>query len=224
MTINGWDIAEAGAKQVNVIWGYSAITPRSVWIPGSPSPVLLRQQAGFKPLQVIMSVSADGRNAIRENISILLSKMIGKLDIQMDGFLNSFCGTLKSYSTEELSRKKWHKVTLNFEGYEYGDRVTVSGGQTVEVTNQGTAETPARIECSMGSTTVSCTETGWSLTIPGYNVDPVVIDGETGIVTQNNALIAAVFDELPTVPPGTVHFTVANAMATLAVKFNPRYL
>lgn len=229
MTINGWEISEAGAKQVNVVWGYSAVNPRSIWVAGSPSPVLISPQAGFKPLQIVISVCGNGRNTIRDNISYLLSKMIGTLDIQMDGFLNSFRGTLKAHTVEELSRRRWHKVTLNLEGFEYGDQITEEGTEEVEVYNPGTAETPVKIEVSssvaLGSTTISCEETGWTLTLPGVaSGSAAVIDGETGLVTQNGALVAAVFTELPTVMPGTAHFTASNPGADLTVKFNPRYL
>ena len=229
MTINGWEISEAGAKQVNVVWGYSVINPRSVWVGGSPTPVLINPQAGFKPLQIVLSVNGNGRNEIRDNISFLLSKMTGILDIQMDGFLNSFRGTLKNYTAEELSKKRWHKVTLNLEGYEYGDLVTANDTEEVEVENTGTAETPVRIEVSssvaLGSTVISCTETGWSITLPGVaSGSAAIIDGETGLVTQNGVLLAAVFTELPTVMPGVAHFTASNPGADLTVKFNPRYL
>lgn len=229
MTINGWEISEAGAKQVSVAWGYSAISPRSVWAAGSPSPALLSPQVGFKPLQVIVSVSGNGRNTIRDNISYLLSKMIGTIDIQLDGFLNSFRGTLRAHTVEELSRKRWHKVTLSLEGYEYGDQITETGTAEIEVYNPGTAETPIRIEVSssvaLGATTISCTETGWNITLPGVaSGSAAIIDGDTGLVTQNGALLAAVFTELPTIMPGISHLTASNPGADLTVKLNPRYL
>jgi len=229
MTINGWEISEAGAKQVNVVWGYSAINTRSIWVAGSPLPVLLSPQVGFKPLQIVLSVSGNGRNAIRDNISYILSKMIGTLDIQLDGFLNSFRGTLKTHAVEELSRKRWHKVTLTLEGYEYGEEIAIEGAEEVEVYNPGTAETPVRIEVSssvaLGETTISCAETGWSLTLPGVaSGSAAIIDAETGMVTQNGILVPAVFTELPVVTPGTAHFAASNPGADLIVKLKPRYL
>ena len=229
MTINGWDISEACAKQVSVVFGFSAITAKSMWPAGSPSPILIKPQTGTKSLRVILSVRDEGRTRIRDNVSLILSKMVGILEIELDGFLNTFRGTLRSFASEETSRKRWHKITVDLEGYEHAAEKIFTGTASVAVKNVGTAETPVRIEVSssvaLGSMTITCTETGWGISLPGVaSGSALVIDGETGLVTQNGALVEATFHRLPTVPPGVSHFASSNPGANLTVKISPRFM
>ena len=229
MTINGWEISEAGAKQASVVWGYSGITPKSVWTPGSPIPVLLAPQPGFKPLQVILAVEGNGRDAIRNNISLILSKLMTEVEIVLDRIEHTFHGTLKSYTAEESSRKRWHKLTLNLEGYETGTEVTVSGTGSVTMLNPGTAETPLVITLTptagISAVTVSIPGAGWTASFANLGSGtPVEINGETGLITENGVLKEAEITKLPAIMPGTSVLGCSSQMVNMSVTFRPRYL
>ena len=154
---------------------------------------------------------------------------MAEVEIMLDGLEHTFHGTLKSFSAEESSRKRWHKLTLNLEGYETGVAVTVSGTSSVTLSNPGTAETPIVITLTpaagISAVTVSIPRAGWtaSLTNLGSGT-PVVINGETGLITENGVLKEAALTKLPAIKPGTSVLGCSSQMVGMSVTFKPRYL
>ena len=228
MLIGGWNIEEAGARQFNVVWGYHAITPHSEWNANSDSPVFADATVGFKPLQIVLVVKEPGgRESIRESVSKILTHFLKPTEIVLDGMDHKFYGYLKTYSVAETSRKRFHALTLNLEGYEYGDTVEVSGTESVEAWNGGTIPAPMKLTLTVPSGLSSLTINGLdeSVTLTGISSGgTIVIDSENGIVKKGSALLETSFLRFPRVPIGVVNISCNNSSTTLALEFKPRYM
>lgn len=227
MTINGWNISNASAKQFNVIWGYSEITNKSQWVERANNPVVFDSITGFKPLRIVMVVYGNSREAIRGNISTVLSKLLKPSTIVLDGFTHKFYGYLRAHSAEETAKKRWHVLTLDLEGYEFSSEVSVSGSTSINVNNPGTLTTPAVVTIvpSAGMSSLTITGLGDTITLTGVESGKtIVINGETGLITQNNALRDADLYSMPVVKPGANVVACNRSQATITVAFKPRYM
>lgn len=228
MKINSWDISNARAKQWNVTKGHNSLSNPSEWGAGALSPVLLDSRIGFQSWSIVLLVYGTSREDIQRNASLILSKMLGPVDIELDGFSRKFYGYLKTHSVEESSKKRFHRLTLNLDGYEYSAQMTVSGKSSISVSNPGTLPTPCILTISptqaAGQITVSGLYTGSVKVTNVTSGTPIVIDGETGIITEGGRLREYDFWKLPAVKPGSSTLTVSSSFATVSVSFKPRYM
>ena len=171
MKINGKDVAAHNAKQWNVTIGNASISNDSTWARGSPVPVIFGNTLGFKSLKVTLLVKGKNREDICQNVSDLLAEMLDIVELELDGFSHRFRGYLAKSSHEEKVLNRWHKLTLEFQVYEYGAVVeqqgTFSGipAVTMAVSNPGNILTPIRLE-------ITPTAGIASLTISGVCMDP----------------------------------------------------
>ncbi len=243
MKINGKDVAAHNAKQWNVTIGNASISNDSTWARGSPVPVIFGNTLGFKSLKVTLLVKGKNREDICQNVSDLLAEMLDIVELELDGFSHRFRGYLAKSSHEEKVLNRWHKLTLEFQVYEYGAVVeqqgTFSGipAVTMAVSNPGNILTPIRLE-------ITPTAGIASLTISGVCMDPdtgeeqpislknlttgntVVLDGETGLVTEKGALKSKDTEmwTLPALSPGTTTLTCSTGTLSIRVKLYPRYM
>lgn len=243
MKINGKDVAAHNAKQWNVTIGNASISNDSTWARGSPIPVIFGNTLGFKSLKVTLLVKGKNREDICQNVSDLLAEMLDIVELELDGFSHRFRGYLAKSSHEEKVLNRWHKLTLEFQVYEYGAVVeqqgTFSGipAVTMAVSNPGNILTPIRLE-------ITPTAGIASLTISGVCMDPdtgeeqpislknlttgntVVLDGETGLVTEKGALKSKDTEmwTLPALSPGTTTLTCSTGTLSIRVKLYPRYM
>ena len=228
MLIGGWNIEEAGARQFNVVWGYHGITPHSEWNQNSEVPVFADATIGFKPLQIVIVVKEPGgRESIRESVSKILTHLIKPAEIILDGMEHKFYGYLKSYTVAETSKKRFHALTLNMEGYEYGDEVEVSGMQAVEAWNGGTIPAPMQLTLTVPSGLSSLTITGLDdpVTLTGISSGgTILIDSENGIVKKGTALLPTSFLRFPRIPTGVVNISCDNASTSVHLVFKPRFM
>ena len=228
MKINSWDISNARAKQWNVTKAHNSVSNPSEWGAGALSPVLFDSRIGFQTWSIVLLVYGTSREDIQKNTSMILSKMLGTVDIELDNFTRRFCGYLKNHAVEESSKKRFHKLTLTLEGYEYSAQVTASGKNSVSVSNPGTLPTPCVL-------TITPTQAAGQITVSGFytgdikvtNVTSgkaIVINGETGVITEGGSLKEYDFWKLPAVKPGSSTLTVSSSFATVSVSFKPRYM
>ena len=246
MTINGWDIAAAGARQHNVSPGFHALSNSSDWVRGSPVPALLRNELGFKPLTVVLMIKADSdRQRILRQCSEILTHLLDPAEIILDDFEHKFYGTLSKYSFEEnplgvpfVKYNRAAKLTLDFSGYEYMDDVPpVTGTGIVVVQNKGNILTPATVTVTpqIGAASVVlngiCRDpyTLEDLPVTLKNLktgEPVVLDGETYLFTQAGKLAPENIDiwAPPTLLPGENRITINNGRMEIAVGFRPRFM
>ena len=230
MTINGWNITNANAKQWNVRRGYSAITNKSEWIAGSYNPAFFSGEEGFKTLQITLIVKASSKEIVQLGISTILAKLKDPAEIILDNYVRKFYGILRSYNVDESTQRRttpFHKLTLNMEGYEYASELTASGKSLITVNNPGTMITPAIV-------TMTATRAVSNITISGLGKAMVlktvlankqyVINGETGLFTVDGALANLDIWNLPVLQPGNNTVTCSESTATVTIRYKPRYM
>lgn len=229
MYINEIDIQRYEARQVNVVIGNHAITNASQWPRGSLSPVLESNHIGMKPIKVVMSVRGDGREKICDNVSKILSLLLEPVTLILDGFTHKFRAALKNHDHKETCMRRWHVLTLQFEGYELGLEEEVSAtGTSISVVNAGNLISPCIIEVTSATDLDELTLEGLSTPITIYNLSAgktVTIDGESGLMLEDevNKFPEMDIDELPYLFPGEAVIT-SSAEVTVTIKHSPRYM
>lgn len=239
MLINGWDISEADARQWNVTPGFHSAQNDSEWGRGSPDPVLFKNDIGFKPLKVTVLVKrAGGRQAILNRCSEILSRLLEPVDLELDWFDHKFYGILTKHSHDEKCMNHWHVLTLEFDGYEYDKEESVqsfSGTADFIVNNAGNILTPAIIEVTpqIGAAEIKLSgichdrHTGEDLPVAIRDLttgDKVVLDGESGLFTQNGELKDVDIWGVPVLLPGDNRILVSNSRMDITVRFHPRFM
>lgn len=239
MKIDGWDIAQADARQWNVTPGFHEMKNDSEWVRGSPVPVMMRNEIGFKPLTVRILIKADGgRQAILAGASEILSHLVEPAELELDDFPHKYHAVFTGHKYEEAAINHFHALTLNFDCYEYGGEVSqeFSGQTELVVVNPGNILTPATVEVTpqTGMAFVVLTglcrdaATGADLPVRIGDVETgktVAIDGETGLVTQEGELKEnAEFWGIPALLPGENRITVDSNRMDVKVRFRPRYM
>ena len=242
MLIGNKDIRRYNATQWNVTIGNMALSNESSWPERSPTPIFLDSTLGFKNLKIVLIVKGDGRERTCQNVSDILAELIKPVDLVLDGFSHRFRGYLTKSTHEETVLQRWHKLTLEFSAYEYGREIRKSlkipdaAPYACQIVNPGNILTPAVLEITPTSGIAS-------LTISGLTRDPetrenqdiilenlekgktIVLDGETGLITQDGTLKAEGVEmwELPTLLPGTNTITMGYWALDAMIKFKPRY-
>lgn len=230
MTINGWSVANANARQWNVRRGYAAITNQSEWIAGSNNPAFFSGKAGFKTLQVVLIVKASSKENVQLGISSILSKLKDPAEIILDNYVRRFYGILRSYSVDESTQRRtipFHKLTLNLEGYEFASEITATGNSLITANNPGTLLTPAIVTVSATRAVSNITISGLGNAIVLKNVlanKQYVINGETGLITVDGALANVDIWNLPVLQPGNNTVTCSESTATVTIRYKPRYM
>lgn len=251
MLINGTDLTGFGAtvKQWTVEPGMRELKNDSEWERGSPLPIFQTPSATFKDLTITLMVYGSSRDDIMIRISDILASLTGETELELDGWSHLFCGILENSSVKEVSetsRNRFLKLELKFTGYEHGEEVEVSvegvtsgddGTQTITVTNPGNVISPSTIELTptigMSSLVLNglCrdSETGEDLEVTVSTLttgNTVVLDGMTGLITENGELKAGDVDmwALPTLLPGSNTITLSSKYVSAVVKVLPIYM
>lgn len=227
MTINGWNIEEAGGRQFKVTFGYHAVTTRSEWPPGARLPILAENSLGFKPLQIVVVVKESGREMIRTSISTILAHLTEPVEIVLDGMDHIFRGYLKKHTVQEMSKKRWHVLTLDLEGCEYGEPVASSGTGSIEVWNRGTmpAQAVLKLTPPAGLSQLIVTGMDDEVTLTGIQSgEEIVIDSENGLVTQGGSILETDFTRFPELPVGVVNLSCSNTLTGIQIEFRPRFM
>lgn len=241
MLIGSWDISNADAKQWNVKPGFHSLKNKSEWNTGAAVPVLFQSEIGFKPFSVILVVKTEGgRPAILSRCSEILSHLTEPQELTLDGFDHKFYAVLTKFGHEETAMRRWHKLTLEFQGYEYAETETIqsfSGATEFVVANAGNIVTPAIIEITpqIGVASIQLTgicrepETGEDLTVTIRELTTgikVVLDGSKALFTQDGQLKAGDIDiwERPTLLPGNNTITINSNRMDITVRFHPRFM
>lgn len=239
MLIGNWNILNAHAKQRSVKIGHCSVKNSSEWPRGHPSPFFIRNDIGFKSLTVTLWVYGDSREDIINNRSIVLSHLLEPVTLTLDGFAHKFFGIMTKSTPEETVMERWHKLTIEFNCYEFEDRapVTYSGSTTILLNNKGNMPTPVTIEITpqIGAASIVLNgicrdyDTGEDLPVTVRELttgNTVIIDGETGLITQDGELKAADVDiwSLPVLLPGENKITVNNNRMDITLRFRPHFM
>lgn len=243
MLINGKDITEYGkVKQWRVDIKPRKMDHDSEWPRGSPVPIFQTPAVTFKEIIITLMVYGSSREDILYRISNILADLVDVAELTLDGWEHGFCGVLEEAETKELSdtsRHRFQQLELQFTGYEHGDEVTetVNGTGTIQITNPGNMVSPAILELTptIGAASVEITgicrdsNTGADLPVTIKNLttgNKVVLDGITGLITENGELKAGDVDmwELPTLLPGENTITIDTEYVNLKITALPIYM
>lgn len=239
MLIGTWDISKANAKQWNVKVGHCTIKNNNEWPRGHPNPYVSGNDIGFKPLSVVLLVYGNGREDIVNNRSIILSHLLEPAELTLNGFRHKFYGVLTKATPEETAMNRWHKLTLEFNCYEFEDHepVVFGGSTTILLNNKGDIITPAVMEITpqIGAASITLTgicrdyDTKEDLPVTIRNLvtgKKVIINGETGLITRDGELLADDIDiwSLPVLLPGENKITVNNSRMDITMRFHPRFM
>ncbi len=191
MTINGTDISTYGARQHHVEFGYHQIKNDSAWIRSAILPHFAKNYIDFKQISVDVMVKPKAnqsamhpRDAIHRNVSDLLAALLEPADLVLDNFSHTFKVILKSHKENEESMRRFHKITLDFIGYEYGAEVTASGTGSVTITNPGNILSPVLLTLTPAANASNVRITG-VCPDPHTGADQAII---LGTVTKNKVI------------------------------------
>ena len=243
MTINGVEVSTFGARQSHITFGHHTYSNESAWIRSSPLPHLENNYIGFKSFEVDLIVkpiagqqAENARDAINKNISDLLAELLQPAVLELDGFSHSFKGILKSHKVDEMSPRHWHKLTLEFDGYEYGTEITYSGTSSITIVNPGNILSPLLLEIMPTATVNNVTVTGicrnphtgadMPVTMGKITQNKVIrLDGANGLFTEDGALKSNIDIRVPPAITGGTHtITCSAASASMVATVLPLYM
>lgn len=238
MLIGEWNIENANARQHRVTFGMSSVSNSSEWVKGNCAPILLGNTIGFKSIKTVLVVKGKNREEIIENKSLILSKCLDPVILTLDNYKHKFYAVLKKSETEETAMKRWHLLTLEWNCYEYADRIsrTFDGEKTIQINNPGNITTPAVVNIVPKLGTATLVITGLArndLLNETYdfsiqNIEKgkeIILDGENGLVTEGGKEKAGDVEmwELPSLKSGNNTITV-NQSVKITISFMPRYI
>ncbi len=235
--INGWNIAQAEARQHQVVIGNNSVKNNSEWDPASPVPIMNKSDIGFKSLKIVLIIKGCERNDILLNRSTILAKLIDPVTIQLDKNNHMFYGILTKYDAEETSRH-WHKLSLEFDCYECGPETEEihSNKTEINIQNEGNIVTPCVIEITPQIGAVSITingicrdEAGEDLPVTIKNVakeKTIVLDGEQGLMTVDGKLDTdnITIWGLPSLLPGKNKIACSSNWMDIKIKWKARFM
>lgn len=236
MLINGFNVANLNAKQFAVEFSHAAIKNDSAWDKGAAAPYFAPTFTGFRSFNVVLYVKGANRQEIIQNCSDIVAKLLEPVDLVLDGFSHFFRATLSGTPTrDERAQRQFHRLTLPFVGYEFGDEVEVEGVTEFVVDNPGNITSPCRIELTPTISTATlqltgiCRDpfTGEDLPVTVNNLTTnkvVIIDGLTGLITENGAVKEVDAWELPSMKPGSNTVTCDNQVVNVKVIVTPLYI
>ena len=123
MIINGTDIRAWQARQSTVRFGQASYANASFWKGGAAIPTLFAGVHGFKQITITLIVKGDGRDAILKNVSDIVAACRDVVTILFGSLNHRFTGYLTSASNDELAIRQFHKLTLQFSGYEHSEQI-----------------------------------------------------------------------------------------------------
>lgn len=238
MTINGVNISTFGATQSRILIGHHDWKHDSQWVPGAVKPVYGVASVSEKSLEVVLNIKGTSRSDIIEKRSNLLAALTGEVDLVLDGYPHMFHGCLSSHKEDEKVRWRWHQLALSFDCYEYGTAVsgetTNASSTPLVITNPGNMVSPCRVEITPRVGAASITLTGLCrdsftgadlpVVIPTLTTGKtVVIDGKTGMITEDGALKDMTIWALPSMKPGANSITCNSSAMTVKVITTPFY-
>lgn len=233
MIINGTDIKKWDARQSTVRFGQTPFANQSYWKTGAAVPVIFSGQAGFKSLTVTLIVKGKDRSGILKNVSDIVAACRDKVELLFDQLEHRFTGYLTNASNEELALRQFHRLTLQFNGYEHDATILKNGASEVTLYNPGNLPSPARVALRPTATMTSAILTGicrdpytgedQPVTVNQItNGKLIVLNGINGGITEapGNPKDVDIW-HLPSVPPGWHTITCDSANITMEISVVP---
>ena len=236
MTINGTNISQYGAKQHHFNIGHCDAKNNSEWVNAAPLPHMEVSYVGFKQIDVDFIIKGSGREEIIANRGKLLAAIMEPADIVLDGYSHHFKVIMKSHKENEISMRRFHKLSISFVGYEYGSEVRRTGSGTLSATNPGTIISPVLLSITPVSSKSNVTMTGLCRN-PRTGVDlpvhmstvtagrEIILDGANGLFLEGGYLKPDIDIKYPpAVAPGAVSVVCSDSSAALDMTILPLYM
>ena len=240
MKINDIDISRYNARQWRVEFGQSDIKSETEWVRGSPLPFFDENYRGFKDVTVTLMVYGTSREDIRNKISDITALLLEPAELHLDGYARKFKGILTKSNVRENSdsaRKRFQTLELQFDAYEHGEelKTTAAGITEIQVANPGNIVSPAVIEITpqigIAELTITgiCRDSSNGADLPVTvrtltSGKTVVLDGVSGLITEDGQLKDAEIWELPTLLPGTNKITLSSNRMNVTIRVLPMYM
>ena len=241
MLINGKDIDEYSCIQIRRNIYPVSVTTVEDWLDGAIQPTFIRQQDGFKKIEMVLILDAESENEAQLQLS-RLTAAVKRCKVQFDDIDLTYDCSLDALTTERITKKVFN-VNITWKcGYAAGKEVAVKNPdiQSGELTlkNRGDAPAAVRIEfIPIASTIVEVNVTG--LTENGFTVNDIpagsklVVDGVGGDVYLEDAdgVRTSAIDhynncwEMPKLQPGstTIGFDYTTGY-DICIYYAPKYL
>lgn len=232
MKVNDIDISIYNAKLLTVDIQTPSYSNESEWIPNALTPTFVSNVRGFKTLKLEVYFKGSNRDEILKNISSFILNFKNEVILELDKYTHYFKCILTSKETVKTISKLAYKVSLELNGYEYGEleEKSITSLTSISINNVGTVNTPCTIEITPNTIDLSdFIITGVSelpITIKTIRKgETVIINGLEGKVTVNNDNKYGDTDmwEFPRLTPGVNNITFSRDTCTIKVKWNPFY-
>jgi phage-related protein len=202
------------------------------------TPFMLASQVGLKTIRV--TVMIDGtRSQIWDKGSRFVAALLAPCEVELNEFPGRyFKCAVKNASHVESCLRRWHKATVELDGYEYGaEQTETSTGVALVIDNDGDIVTPCNVSVTPGSSIQRLTLYGLARDpFTGQSEDIVlrslsqnvtrVIDSEKGTITEGTASKFDLCDlmEFPTLKPGSNVIGISSPGMSTTVTYRPYYL
>lgn len=234
MKINNVNITTWGARQSTMSFAPTKYTNASLWKAGAAIPTVFPGVIGFKTLTLNLIVKGSGRDAILKNVSDIVAACRDKVTITLDDYSRQFTGYLTNASNEELSKKRFHRLNLQFNGFEHDPQVEVSGTSSISISNPGNQDSPARVLLTATAAISQIVLTG--LCRDSYTGDDlpvtvksltanrrIVLNGINGSIAEGNGPKDVDIWRLPSLVPGANTITCDNSHVNIVIQYLPAY-
>ncbi|MBS6503825.1 MAG: phage tail protein, partial [Clostridium sp.] len=148
MLINGLDISIYGGIQLQTDIQNSKQYSNYELLLNCSKPILLGKEEKLKSIKVEILFKGDSRDQILDNISNLISKLDGIIDLKLEGYSKTYKVILVDDVIQKKKSKRKYKILLEFVGYSVMDEITETINRTTSKTINvvGNSETPAIVE------------------------------------------------------------------------------
>lgn len=232
MLVNEIDIKNYNAKLLTVDIQNSSLSNESEWTQNALTPTFIPNKKGFKVIKLGILFKGSGRDEILKAISDFTLNFKNEVVLKLDNYKNYYKCILTSKETIKTVSKIAYKVSLELNGYEFGEKEEkrVAGVTEVTVNNIGNEVTPCIIEITPNTVDLI------DFIISGVSDSPIIIktlrkgetvivDGVKSKVTINDVNKYGDTDmwEFPRLYPGVNNITFSRDTCTVKVKWKPFY-
>lgn len=232
MLINGIDISIYGGIQLQTDIQNSKRYSKYELLINGDKPILLGKEEKLKIIKVEILFKGESRDQILDNISNLVSKLDGIVDLKLEGYSKNYKVILINDVIQKKKSKRKYKLLLEFEGFSVMDEV-------IEVMDRVTNKTINVLGNKVTEAIVEITPTNEisDITLEGLADDPiiikklkanktVVVDGELQKVTVDGVNKYGDTDmwDFPRLIPGENNIQVSRNNCNITIKYKPRFI
>ena len=230
MKINDIDISSFKAKQLSVDIQPSEKDVEAEWFTQSLSPLILKENRGFKKVDVEIYFKGESKSNVSMMISNFISKFSKLNKLNLDGYPTIFYGILRDKSISKINSFA-SILTINLDAIECGTEIVESFNNiaTKVINVKGNDITPAIVEITPTAEMID-------FIIEGLSDEPIklkdlvgsktfILDGEKEKATVDgvNSFKQTDMWEFPRLKPGSTTIKVSRTNCTVKIKYKPRY-